>query len=238
MVVLSLGISVAGAAPPSGHISTVAGGGVADGNSAIFSVLSTPKAVAIDQKGNVYISDPDYHRVRKIDYQTGIITTYAGNGTSGFSGDNQSAIEATLNSPNGLVINTSGDLFIADSNNNRVRRVDKISGIITTVAGDGNFGYSGDGTPAIDSSLKSPQDVAIDKQGNLLIADTFNNRIREVNLSTGIITTIAGDGSFGYGGDAGKAIFASFRHPEGITVNQPGNILWPIRQITEFAELR
>ena len=221
---MSLGISVARAAPPSGHISTIAGGGVADGLSSVFSILSAPKAIAIDQKGNIYISDPDFHRVRKIDYQTGIITTYAGNGTAGFSGDNQSATKATLNSPNGLAINTTGDLFIADSNNNRVRMVDKISGIITTVAGDGNFEYSGDGTSAIDSSLKSPQDVAIDKQGNLLIADTFNNRIRAVDLSTGIITTIAGDGSFGYSGDAGKAIFASFRHPEGITVNQPGNI--------------
>src|SRR5208282_1269376 len=132
-------------------------------------------------------------------FTPGIITTVAGNGTFGYNGDNGPATSAELQVPSGVAVDSAGNLYIADSSNNRIRKVDA-NGIITTVAGSDTFGYSGDGGPATSAELYVPYGVAVDSAGNLYIADINNNRIRKVDAS-GIITTVAGNGTFGYNGD-------------------------------------
>jgi sugar lactone lactonase YvrE len=164
----------------------------------------------VDGSGNLFIADAD-GLIRKVS-AGGIITTVAGNGTSGFSGDGGPAISASLALPgrfqtSGVAVDASGNLFIADVGNNRVREV-TAGGIITTVAGNGTAGFSGDGGAATSASLSKPTSVAVDGSGNLFIADSGNNVIREVSAS-GIITTIAGNGSGGSSGDGGPATLAS-----------------------------
>ena len=212
------------AAPGVGDITTVAGGGVGDGGQATFASLVVPSGVASDLLGNVYVADPDSHRVRRVDRDTGFITTVAGNGTSAFGGDGGPATKAGLSFPRGVALDADGNLFIADANNNRIRRVDAETGIITTVAGEGSFAFGGDDKLAVVASLRSPHDVAVSIQGDLLIADTFNNRVRRVDSGTGIITTVAGDGNFAYAGDAGQGTEASLRHPAGVTFGTQGDM--------------
>jgi sugar lactone lactonase YvrE len=185
-----------------GIISTVAGSGVSgysgDNGLATSAKLAFPNAVATDAAGNLYISDSANQRIRKVS-PAGIISTVAGNGSQGYSGDNVPAINATLSSPNGLAVDTAGNLYISDSGNNRIRKV-ALNGIISTVAGTGAGGYSGDGGPATSAKIFSPYGVAIDAAGNLLIADNLNSRVRAVSPS-GVITTVAGNG-FGTAGDS------------------------------------
>jgi sugar lactone lactonase YvrE len=166
----------------SGNLTTVAGGGssVADGIQATNARVFAPEAVAVDQNGNLYISIDGQSLVRKVD-TSGVITTVAGNGSFGFSGDGQAATKAAVDYPAGLVLDTAGNLFFADWANNRVRRVDT-NGIITTVAGTGTAGYFGDGGQAVDAWLNSPDGLALDPAGNLYVADTANNRVRKVLL--------------------------------------------------------
>jgi sugar lactone lactonase YvrE len=192
----------------SGIITTVAGGGSGgDGGSATSALLIYPGGIAIDGSGNVFTEENN--RIRRVDAATGIITTVAGNGVVGHSGDGGSATAARLWNPNGVAADLQGNLFIADTNNNRIRRVDGVSGIITTVAGSGQGGYSGDHGPATNARLSGPNGVAVDTQGNLFIADIGNNRIRRVDSITAMITTVAGDGTQAYGGDGGPANSAS-----------------------------
>jgi sugar lactone lactonase YvrE len=153
---------------------------------------------------------------------TNIITTIAGNGGWGYSGDGGPAIDASLSYPSGVAVDADGNLFIADTYNQRIRKVNA-SGIITTVAGNGNWGYSGDGGAATNASLSYPSGVAVDADGNLFIADTYNQRIRKVNAS-GIITTVAGNGNWGYSGDGGAAINASLAWPKGVAVDADGTL--------------
>ncbi|HLC41149.1 MAG TPA: hypothetical protein VJO34_05915, partial [Methylomirabilota bacterium] len=146
--------------------------------------------------GNLYIADagefvPQNDRIRKVS-PDGTITTVAGTGFEGFSGDGGPAIDAELNYPAAVAVDAAGNLFIADRDNHRIRKVDG-SGIINTVAGDGTQGFGGDGGPAAGAQLNTPTGVAVDGSGNLFIADRFNNRIRKVD-STGTITTVAGSG--------------------------------------------
>ncbi len=173
-----------------GILTVVAGNGLAgfsgEGGRAInaslsFQFLSNPSSgVATDAAGNVYIADSEHARVRKVD-SSGIITTVAGNGTVGlFSGDGGPATSASLSQLAGIALDTAGNLYIADSGNGRIRKVDT-SGFITTVAGNGTFAFSGDGGPATNAALNFPQGLAVDPTGNLYIADSFNNRIRKVN---------------------------------------------------------
>src|SRR5208282_2064332 len=183
-----------------------------------------PAYVAIDASGNVYITDVTNDRIREVNRSTGIITTIAGNGTQGFSGDGGLATAAELNEPAGLALDASGNLYIADSENNRIRKVNLATGIITTIAGDGTQGFSGDGGPATAAELNDPIQIALDASGNLYFADGKNDVIREVNRATGIITTVAGTGSAGFGGDGGLATAAEFDMPAGVALDASGNL--------------
>ena len=188
-------------------------------------VNSSSNGVALDLSGNLFIADDADQRIRRVDAVTGIITTVAGNGTQGFSGDGGPATGATLNYPSGVIVDGSGNLFIADDVNQRIRRVDAVTGIITTVVGNGTQGFSGDGGPATSATLSSPIDVALDVRGNLLIADYGNSRIRRVDATTGIINTVAGNGTSGFSGDEGPATSASLAGPSAVAMDNSGNLL-------------
>ncbi|MCA1683926.1 MAG: DUF11 domain-containing protein, partial [Actinobacteria bacterium] len=206
-------------------ISTVAGTGTfgssGDGGAATGAQLGFPIGVAADAAGNRYIADTFNHRVRKVD-AAGIITTVAGTGDQGFAGDGGPATAARLNLPSDVAADAAGNLFIADYNNQRVRRVDA-SGVITTVAGDGIKGASGDGGPATAAQLSDPDFVALDRVGNLYISEFGSSRIRKVDAA-GIITTVAGNGKTGFGGDGGPATSARLAYPGDVAVDAAGNI--------------
>ncbi|WP_187142987.1 Ig-like domain repeat protein [Terriglobus albidus] len=210
-----------------GLLTTAAGTGEqgfdGDGGAATQATLDSPAGVAIDASGNLYISDTKNQRIRKVS-SNGIISTIAGTGTAGFSGDGGTATLAMISLPTAIAVDSNGNVFFADSTNNRVREVLVVSGTIQTVAGNGEQGYSGDGGPATGASLDTPQGISVDASGNLYLSDTHNNRIRKV--SGGVITTIAGDGSFSFAGDGGTATSGSFASPHGIAVNASGTALF------------
>ena len=208
-----------------GIITTVAGNGSygfsGDGGTATGASLANSSGVAVDGSGNFYIADTQNNRIRKVS-TAGSITTVAGNGTASFSGDNGSATAASLNNPVGVVVDGAGNVYIADAQNNRIRKV-STTGIITTVAGSGTASYSGDGGAATAASLNYPAGVAFDGIGNLYIADQGNQRIRKVSTS-GIITTVVGNGTFGFGGDGGSATAANLANPASIAIDASGNL--------------
>ena len=176
-------------------ISTVAGNGVAaqytgDGGPAIMASLWNPTGILVDKAHNLLIADFGNNCVRKVDATSNVISTVAGNGFSGFGGDGGPAIDAALHYPAGISIDQSGNLYIADTYDNRIRRVDALTGKISTVAGTGSFGFNGDDILASIAMLNAPFGIAFDKMDNLYIADTDNSRIRKVSLSTKIITTL------------------------------------------------
>jgi len=212
----------------SGVITTFAGNGIAgysgDGGPAASASLNNPGGVAVDASGNIYIADYFNNRIRKVDASTGNIRTVAGNGTLGYSGDGGPAASANLFHPTSVAVDASGNIYIADLFSNRIRKVNASTGYITTIAGNGTAGYSGDGGPAVSANLDNPNDVAVDALGNIYIADENNERIRKVNASTGVITTIAGNGTYGYSGDGGPATSASLAYPKGVAVDASGNI--------------
>jgi len=208
-----------------GTINTVAGVGMGgysgDGGAAWMAQLNSPFGVAVDSGGNLYIADTLNHRVRKVD-ASGNISTVAGNGTDGYSGDGGAAASAQLNKPFGVAVDSGGNLYIADTFNHRVRKVDA-SGNISTVAGNGTAGYSGDGGAAASAPLNKPYGVAVDSGGNLYIADTFNHRIRKVDAS-GNISTVAGTGTAGNPGEGEFATSANIKYPYGVAVDSGGNL--------------
>jgi sugar lactone lactonase YvrE len=210
---------------PVAIIQTVAGNGTSgfsgDNGAAAKASLSEPFGVAVDTVGNLYIADTSNHRIRKVD-TSGVITTVAGNGTEGFSGDGGAATSATLNTPIGVAVDAAGNLYIADAFNNRIRKVNA-AGVITTVAGNGDARFSGDHGVATSASLSAPFGVAVDKAGSFYIADTSNHRVRKVDTS-GMITTVAGNGTEGFSGDGGAATRASLNFPTGVTVDRAGNL--------------
>jgi sugar lactone lactonase YvrE len=237
---VAFSVSVAGTGPfsyqwqlngtnlPNGIITTVAGNGYGapgysgDGGAATNAQLYEPFGVAVDATGNLFIADTINWRIRKVG-SDGIITTVAGNGTNGYSGDGNTATNAELSYPEGVAVDASGNLFFADGG--RIRKVDT-SGIITTVAGNGTNGYSGDGNTATNAELNGPQGVAVDATGNLFIADLGNNRIRKVGTN-GIITTVVGNGIFGYSGDGGAATNAELTNPwYGVAVDASGDLFF------------
>lgn len=212
----------------SGFISTVAGTGAngfsGDGGPATRASLAHPGGLDLDAAGNLFIADTGNHRIRRVDAATGIISTVAGDGTDGLSGDGGLAVAASLNNPNAAALDATGNLFIADVGNNRIRRVDVATGIISTVAGNGDRGFGGDDGPAIDASLGFPDGMAFDIAGNLFIAELLNNRIRRVDGATGVISTVAGNGASGVGGDGGLATSANLWRPQGVAFDFTGNM--------------
>jgi len=207
-------VRVAGAGYPFGY------GG--DGGPALEAYLDRPMAIAFDAAGDLYIADTGNNRIRRVDASTGIIDTVAGGGTPpGGVGDGGPATEASLNAPVGLAFGPSGDLFIADSVNNRVRRVQHASGVIETVAGNGTPGSSGDGGAATAAAVTA-RDVAVDAAGNLYISG--DERVRRVDAVTGFITTVAGDGAFGFYGDGGPPTLAALADPRGVAVDAAGSL--------------
>ncbi len=209
-----------------GIITTIAGNGTAgysgDGGAATSAELYYSNGVAVDASGTIYIVDNN--RIRKVTSSTGIITTIAGNGTAGYTGDKGPATAAELSYPGGVAVDALGNVYIADVANNRIRKITASTGIITTIAGNGALGYSGDGGAATSAELNLPSGVAVDASGNVYIADDSNNVIRKITAGTGIITTIAGYGSPGYAGDGGTATSAQLNDPQEVTVDTLGNV--------------
>lgn len=216
---------------PDGTISTVAGSGdqgySGDGGAATAARLDTPRSVTVDAVGNLYIADTLNHRIRRV-RPDGVIDTVAGTGEAGFAGDGGLARAALLDSPQGLAVDAVGNLYVADAENNRIRRVG-LDGVIETVAGNGSLGYSGDGGPATDASFRVVTDVAVDAAGNLYIADEGSHLIRRVRPD-GIIDTVAGAKRTGLGllggfrGDGGPATEAWFKNPRSVAVDTIGNL--------------
>ena len=219
---LTLLTAVAWAQPQTSYrIDTLVGDFAGDGGPAVAARLNLPYDVAVDSSGNLYITDTNNDRIRKVD-SAGTITTIAGTGERRFGGDGGPAIQAQLDAPSGVVVDGAGNLYIADRANHRIRKVDS-TGTITTIAGTGERGFGGDGGPATQARLNYPYGVAVDGAGNLYIADLANHRIRKVD-STGTITTFAGTGERGFGGDGGPASQAQINFPTGVAVDEAGNL--------------
>ncbi len=218
----------------SGIISTIAGNRVlgyyGDGGQATAAEFAFPTGVAVDDSGNLYIADANNNVIRKV-FKNGIITTIAGNGfgegsgLGGYFGDGGAATLAELSFACGVALDGVGNIYIADYQNNRIRMVNTI-GIISTIVGNGSGGYFGDDGFATSASLSSPYGVAVDRQGNVYIADYLNDRIRKVNTS-GIISTIAGDSSYGFSGDGGMATSAELYEPHAVVVDNFLNVYIP-----------
>jgi PKD repeat protein len=208
-----------------GGITTIAGTGLSgfagDGGQATSAQLVGPQAVAVDRQGTVYIADYDDNRIRKVS-AAGTITTVAGTGTPGYNGDGIRATSAQLHQPVGVAVDRDGSLYIADQNNNRVRKV-LPDGTIVTLAGTGLKGFSGDGGPATLAKLDHPAALAVDERGNVYVADTDNHRVRKVSVD-GTITTLAGTGVAGSSGDGGPARSAQLNVPLGVAVDGKGDV--------------
>jgi len=200
---------------------TAAGGFIGDNRPARDAGIGFPESAVMDRAGNLLISDLINQRIRRVS-PAGIITTFAGTGIAGDLGDGKPATEAELTFPTGIVLDSTGNLFIAEQGNNKIRRV-STTGIITTIAGTGTPGYSGDGGPAIKAQLSGPYALAFDRQGNLYFSDIFNQVIRKIDNS-GIITTVAGNGVRGFNGDDIPAIQASLNFPREVLVDAAGSL--------------
>ena len=208
-----------------GIVTTIAGNGTGiyngDNIPATAAGINGAGGMAIDAADNIYFTDGANQRVRKIS-ASGIITTIAGNGISGYNGNGIAATNAEFHNPNYVCLDGAGNIYVADRYNNQVREIDA-SGIIHSFAGDTTFGYSGDNGPATAAKLYEPLGVYADKFGNIYIGDTYNNVVRKVN-ATGIITTVAGNGIGGYSGDSGPATLGELGLPVGIAMNTEGDI--------------
>jgi sugar lactone lactonase YvrE len=210
----------------SGSIATIAGrgrpGSDGDGGPATSARLSDPCAIAISGKGDLFIADRGNHKIRVIFASTGSIETVAGQGQAGFSGDGGSGKDARLRSPRGVAVGSNGDIYIADSGNHVVRRLAASTGILTTIAGIGLAGFAGDGGAAVLARLSSPEGLDVGPWGDLYIADTGNHRVRRLEIESGTITTIAGNGVVGAGGDSGPSSAAQFDSPGALAVASTG----------------
>jgi sugar lactone lactonase YvrE len=218
-----------------GNSNIIGGGFSGDGGPATSAQLSSPGSVAVDGAGNLFIADNSNNVIREVVAATGIIQTVAGNNAlgAGFSGDGASAIAAQLSTPDGVSVDSTGNIFISDFGNNVIREVLATTGIIQTVVGNGTAGFSGDGGPAINAELNQPSCMYLDAAGNLFIADFGNNVIREVLAANGSIQTVAGTGTPGFSGDGGLAINAELFLPAAVTADGAGNLF-----ITDFGNSR
>jgi len=213
-----------------GIITSVAGNGIAgysgDGGPALEASFNEPYGIAVDRDGNIYVADRHNHCVRRIDGISGVVTTSAGNGAAGYSGDNGPAVRAGLVEPNGLGFDAAQQrLFIADVADHRVRVVDLGSGTIATFAGTGVAAHTGDGGPAAAAGVFGARAVRLAPDGTVLILERQGSSLRAVDPMTGIITTIAGTGARGYSGDGGPALQAVFDAPKEFTLDPGGDIL-------------
>ncbi len=211
-----------------GIITTVAGTGsngyTGDGGPATAAKLKNPQDVSVAANGDLYIADTANHVIRKVSAATGIITTVAGSGSAGNTGDGGAATSAKLRSPAGVVVAANGDLYIGDTGNDRVRKVTAATGIITAFAGNGTAGYLGDGAAATAARLNAPQGLALAANGDLYIADTGNHAVRKVSVATGNISTYAGTGTAGFLGDGGAATSARLSSPQAVSLNATGDL--------------
>jgi len=210
------------------EIVTVAGTGspgrTGDGAPATSARLQFPEDVAVAPNGDLYIADTMNHAIRRVAHATGLMTTIAGTGSPGSSGDGGPATSARLKHPSGVSLAANGDLYIADTSNNKIRKVSADTGIITTVAGTGAAGFSGDGGSAGAARLRGPRGVEIASNGDVYIADTSNHVVRRVEAASGVIATVAGTGSAGYSGDGGAAAAATLKAPVSVTVRANGDV--------------
>jgi uncharacterized protein (TIGR03437 family) len=211
---------------PGGNVFTYAGNGNAayfgDGGRAASASINAPEGLALDAAGNLYIADTNDNAVRKVT-PDGVITTIAGNGLTGFAGDGGLATRAQLNRPRAVAVDAAGNVYVADTGNHRVRRVDT-AGNIATIAGNGATDFLPDDSAGINSSLSDPRGVAVDSAGNVYISDTGHNRVRKL-FPTGAITTIVGhDGTCCYSGDNGLALTAQLNQPAGLMVDAAGKV--------------
>ena len=212
-----------------GIISRVAGGiqyGYSgDGGPATSARLNKANGLAFDLAGSLYISDRDNNVIRKVSAATGIITTVAGSGTAGYSGNGGLATAATMNEPNGVTVDRFGNIYISERGNSVIRRVDAITGIITTVAGiAGSAGFNGDNRPAVTAIISYPYGITTDTDGNIIFADQAIHRVRKITIATGIINTIAGNGSIIYNGDNIPATTAGIFNPGSVCFDTAGNL--------------
>ena len=211
-----------------GTISTYAGTGTAgytgDGGAATSARIRNPEGMGIASSGNLYIADTGNNVIRRVDFITGVITTVAGTGTAGATGDGGLATAARLDGPQDVFVASNGDLYIADTGSHKVRKVTAATGIITTVIGDGTSGNTGDGGAATAARLNSPRAVVVASNGDIYVSDRPNDRVRKVTAATGIITAYAGTGTAGYTGDGGAASVARLRTPEGMTIAGNGDL--------------
>ncbi|HEY3175419.1 MAG TPA: hypothetical protein VGK94_06600 [Candidatus Polarisedimenticolia bacterium] len=211
-----------------GIIRTVAGGGNEDpwkdNHPAIAASLALPTALAVDPEGNLLFTDSGHFRVRKVDMPSGLIQAVAGRGTNRYTGDGSPATSADLENPGALALDSGGNLFIVEAGDDRVRRVDARTRLISTFAGTGAQGFSGDGGPALNARLYGPRGVAVDREGNVFIADASNRRIRRIDAGTGFICTVAGTGVLGLGGNGGPAASAGLFEPLYVVVDPAGNL--------------
>ena len=215
----------------SGVLTLVAGSGQSgyngDGIPATQASLSSPRAVALDASGNLYIADTGNYRIRRVDAVTGVITSIAGTGVNGFGNDGGAAVAASISYVTAINFDSSGSLYMADSLNNRIRRIDGQTGIITTVAGNGSSAVSPDGSGLPNISLSSPYWVGFDRSGNMLVSEYGSGRIRSINLSIGVLGTVAGNGSSAYNGDGEPATSAAIGFAPAVTVDPAGNLFFP-----------
>jgi sugar lactone lactonase YvrE len=221
--------------PSPNVITTIAGSRLAfsgDNGPADAADLNGPSAVAVDSRGNIYITDELNQRVRRVD-PAGTITTIAGTGVAGSSGDGGPAVAAQLTDPLGVAVDAGGTVYVADAGANKVRTIDA-SGRIVTKAGDGSAGFAGDGGPSTSARLNAPGGIVADAAGNIYIADTGNNRVRRINVA-GVISTVAGSGTAGFSGDGGPAALAQLNGPLGLAVDVAGSLYIATRPIVGFA---
>lgn len=211
-----------------GTISTFAGTGVAgyagDGGPATAAQINAPGGCALDSAGNLFIADSGNNVIRKVTASTGVISTVAGTGYAGFNSDGVPPILANLNHPYGVLVDSSGNILIADTQNYRIRKVDIAANTISTIAGIGTFGYTGDGSAATAAQLYNPEGMLLMSNGDLLIAEEANSVVRKITASTGKISTIAGDGKYGFVGNGRAAIYSELDRPTSLALDSAGNI--------------